>query len=124
MELRRTVAANLRALLERRDWSQMDLQTKSKVSQRHISNMLNCKTSASFETLNAVAAAFGIPGWLLMIDRLPADLLDSQRVPSLVGYYRDAGPDGRVLLDRLAEREAIHNLNHDKVVRLQQANTK
>jgi transcriptional regulator with XRE-family HTH domain len=122
-ELRRTVAANLRALMDKRDWSQMDLQGKCKVSQRHISNMLNQKTSASFETLEAVAHAFGIPGWTLLIDRLPADLLDSQKLPLLVANYRDAGPDGKALLERLADREAEHNRAQPKVSPLRKTTT-
>jgi transcriptional regulator with XRE-family HTH domain len=107
-ELRKTVAENLRALMDRRAWSQTDLAAKAHVSQRHISNMLNRKTSASFETLNSVAEAFGIPGWVLMLE-LPVDLLDSQRIPLLVLRYRNSGPDGRDLIDRLTEREAHHN---------------
>jgi transcriptional regulator with XRE-family HTH domain len=122
--LRRTVAQNLRALMEKRAWSQMDLQSKSKVSQRHISNMLNSKTGASFETLSAVGAAFGVPGWMLMIERLPVDLLDSQRIPLLVSHYRDAGPDGRDLLDKQASREAVHNQTQHKVVQLQKPNVR
>lgn len=115
-KLRETVATNLRALMDRRDWSQMTLQTKSRVSQRHISNMLNRKTSASFETLEAVGNAFGIPGWLLMIERLPVELLDSQKIPSLIASYCDAGPDGQALLEKLADREAVHNREKTKVL--------
>jgi transcriptional regulator with XRE-family HTH domain len=122
-ELRKTVAANLRALMDRRQWSQMDLSGKSKVSQRHISNMLNSKTSASFETLNAVAAAFGVPGWLLMIEGLHTDLLDSQKIPLLVASYCAAGPDGQALVERLAEREAVHNRGATKVSPLKKHTT-
>lgn len=120
-ELRKVVADNLRALMDRREWSQADLATKAKVSQRHISNMLNRKTSASFETLNAVAAPFGIPGWLLLIDGLPMELLDSQRIPLLVNRYRSSGPDGRDLIERLADREAVHNLEAQKVLPLRKS---
>lgn len=115
-KLRATVAANLRSLMDGREWSQADLAKKSKVSQRHISNMLSRKTGASFETLHAVAGAFGVPGWLLMIDRLSADLLDSQKIPLLVASFCNAGPDGRSLIERLAEREAVHNREQAKVL--------
>lgn len=116
--LRETVASNLRALMDRRDWSQTDLAKKAKVSQRHISNMLTRKTGASFETLHCVASAFGIPGWMLMLENLPVEFLDSQKIPSLVVSYRDAGPDGQALVERLAEREAVHNRNQPKVLPL------
>lgn len=117
-ELRKVVADNLRALMDKRDWSQETLGLKARVSQRHISNMLNRKTSASFETLNAVAAAFGIPGWLLMIANLQVDLLDSQRIPLLVDRFRLSGPDGKDLIERLADREAVHNLESQKILPL------
>jgi transcriptional regulator with XRE-family HTH domain len=120
-ELRKVVATNLRALMDRREWSQADLASKARVSQRHISNMLNRKTSASFETLNSVAAPFGIPGWLLLIDGLSVDLLDSQRIPLLVNRFHASGPDGKDLIERLAEREAHHNLEAQKILPLRKS---
>lgn len=122
-KLREIVASNLRALMDKREWSQTDLAKKSKVSQRHLSNMLNRKTGASFETLHAVGSAFGIPGWLLMVERLSVDLLDSQKVPLLVASYRDAGPDGQELVTRLADREAVHNREQPKVLPLRKPAT-
>lgn len=115
-ELRKVVADNLRALMDQRAWSQTDVANKARVSQRHISNMLNRKTSASFETLNSVAAAFGIPGWLMMIDGLSLDLLDSQRIPLLVNRFRASGPDDRDLVERMAERGAAHNSEPARVL--------
>jgi transcriptional regulator with XRE-family HTH domain len=109
-ELRKIVAVNLRALMEKRDWTQEQLKAKSGLSQRHISNMLNRKTSTSFERLNAVAGAFGIPGWLLMIPGIDVEILDSQRLPSLIKSYRDAGREGRTYIESVADREAVHNI--------------
>jgi transcriptional regulator with XRE-family HTH domain len=114
-KLRQTVAANLRTLMQEREWSQTDVAKKTGVSQRQISYMLSCTTSASFETLSAVAGAFGVPGWLLMIDGLSSELLASPRIPLLVASFRDAGPDGRELVERLAEREAVHNRDKLKI---------
>lgn len=116
--LRDAVATNLRALMQRRDWSQEQTARKAGVSQRHISNMLSRKTSASFETLEAVGAAFDIPGWLLTLTDLPVDLMDSKRVPLLVDFFKDAGPDGQALIERLAEREAHHNRQAQKITPL------
>lgn len=123
LKLRDTVAANMRMLIDERAWSQEELGKKAKVSQRHISNMLNRKTGASFETLHAVAGAFGIPGWMLMIDRLSVDLLNSQKIPLLVASFRDAGPDGKALIEKLAEREAVHNREQTKVLPLRKPAT-
>lgn len=102
------VAANLRTLLDKRAWTQTELALKSGVSQRHISNVLRQQTGCSIETLDALAGAFGLPGWLLTLAGLEPDLLDSHRLPSLLSSYGSAGPEGRELIDRLAEREAHH----------------
>jgi transcriptional regulator with XRE-family HTH domain len=116
--LRESVSKNLRELMGRRDWSQEQTARKAGVSQRHISNMLSLKTSASFETLEAVGAAFGIPGWMLTLSDVPVDLLDSQDLPLIVSFYRNAGPDGRALILRLAERESHYNQQTQKVLPL------
>lgn len=112
---RETVAANLRALMDKRDWSQEETAKRAKLSQRHISNMLNKKTSSSFETLDAVASAFEIPGWMLLLEQIPVELLDSQKIPSLIASYSAAGRDGRLLIETLADREAVHNRDQTKV---------
>jgi transcriptional regulator with XRE-family HTH domain len=120
-KLREVVALNLGRLMERREWSQTELARKTGVSQRHISNMLNSQTGASFETLSAVGRAFGIPGWMLLLDDVPVELLDSQKIPLLVASFRDAGPDGRDLIEKLAAREAVHNREQTKVTPLRKS---
>jgi transcriptional regulator with XRE-family HTH domain len=117
-ELRKVVADNLRALMDQREWSQETVASKAKVSQRHISNMLNRKTSASFETLSAVAGAFGIPGWLMQIEGLSLELLDSQRIPLLVSHFCASGPDDKDLIERMAERGEYHNREAQKILPL------
>jgi transcriptional regulator with XRE-family HTH domain len=123
-DLRAVVAHNVRVLMERRDWTQMQLHAESKVSQRHISSVLNMKTALTFETLDALAAAFKLPGWALLLPEIPVELLDSQKIPLLVGFYKDAGPEGRDLIDRQAEREAHHNREKSKVVHLQKVKSR
>lgn len=115
---RATLSRNLRLLMERRDWTQKALEAKSGVSQRHISSLLNQQQDCTTEILGGLAHAFGLPGWLLLIPDLSAELLDSHRIPLLVNRYVDAGPEGRDLLDRLSEREASHNSSRTKIVPL------
>jgi transcriptional regulator with XRE-family HTH domain len=114
--VRATIAANLDALMQKREWTQKKLEKESGVSQRHISNVLNQQTDCTSEILASLGAAFGLPGWLLAIPNLPAELLDSNAVPLLVRRYIDAGSEGRQLLDVMAEREAHHNLERQKIL--------
>lgn len=111
-----TLAANIRALMDKRAWTQTELESKSGVSQRHISNVLNQRTGCSAETADALASAFGLPGWLLLVPGLSLELLDSHSVLLLVKSFVDAGPEGRELVARLAEREATHNREKHKVI--------
>lgn len=113
---RAVLAANLRNLMDRRDWTQTALGDKSGVSQRHVSSLLNKEQDCTTEVLDDLAGAFGLPSWILLIPDLPIELLDSQSVHLLVRRYAGAGPEGQALLDRMAEREAFHNQGREKVL--------
>lgn len=113
-----TLASNLTALMQKRDWTQAQLAAKSGVSQRHISNVLRKMTSCSVESLEALAGAFGLPGWLLLISGIDVSLMDTSLIPRLVDYFVGAGPEGRELVSRLAEREFAHNPQKQKIIPL------
>ena len=86
--IRRTVAENLKALMAHRKWTQIQLEAKSGISQSHISNIIREENDPSTAKLDAIASAFGIPAWLLMIPDLPIEVLDSPELPHLVDRYR------------------------------------
>lgn len=86
--IRKTVAQNLKALLGHRKWTQLQLEAKSGVSQSHISNILRGENDASTAKLEAIAGAFGIPAWLLLVPELPIEVLDSPELPQLIDRYR------------------------------------
>jgi transcriptional regulator with XRE-family HTH domain len=123
LSVRAIIATNLKALMQKRDWTQIELGKNAGVSQRHVSNILNQETDCTSEVLNALAGAFDLPGWLLSIPNLPVELLDSNAIPQLVRRYIDAGSQGRQLLDVMAEREATHNLDRQKVVSITKSKT-
>lgn len=66
-DTRRTVATNLRALLDLREWSEHDLAKKSGVAQKTINNILNMRTAATIETAQSLATPFGLTNWHLLI---------------------------------------------------------
>lgn len=117
-QVRAILSANLRALKERRDWTQTELANKAKISQRYVSSVLNQEQAPTTEIVDALASAFGLPGWVLLIPDIPIELLDSPDIPLLLQHYLGAGPDGRGLLDKLAEREFHHNPDRQKIVPL------
>jgi transcriptional regulator with XRE-family HTH domain len=85
--IRETLATNLIALMERRGWTQKQLEAKSGVSQRHISSVRRATADCTTEILDSLGAAFGIPGWLLLVPGMPSEVLDSPEIPALVERY-------------------------------------
>lgn len=105
---RGSIARNLRLLIDHAHWTQRDLETRSGVSQRQISNILTQTTSCSTETADALAKPFGLEGWHLLIPNLPLDLVHSPSIAKLVAAYIRAGQDTRDFIDSVAEREATY----------------
>ena len=85
--------------------SQRDLAAKSGVSQRQISNILSDATSCSVDTAQALAKAFGLEGWHLLVPNLPDELLSSPSLERLVRAYIGAPASAREFMDTLADRE-------------------
>lgn len=77
----------------------------SGVSQRQISNILSQSTSCSVETADALAKAFKLHGWHLLLPTLPADLERSASLQRLVEAYMHSGAATRDYLDSIADRE-------------------
>lgn len=95
-------------------WSQRELAKRAKISQRAIGYLLNYKDEQdrhpTTQTIEAVAAAFGIPVWQLMIPDIPYDLLVSRRFEKLIENYVEASPDGRASVERVAESEVRYSV--------------
>lgn len=96
---RQVLARNLAALMSLKDWNQTELGRRSRVSQRHISDILNRRTDATGGVLNKLAAAFGREGFELLIDGLDGEIrASSGNLRELVSAYV-SDPDTRRLLD-------------------------
>lgn len=104
---RDTLATNLRTLMTIRGWNQVELAEKSGVSQTMISSIRRAESGCSVETADALAHAFGLTGWHLLMPGLTEDLLKSKAVQKLLESYIDASPEGRAFIDAaMALREA------------------
>lgn len=100
-----SVAANLRRLMAMVHWSQVKLAKESGVSQTHISAILRGDSSCTVETAEALAKAFGLKGWHLLIPNLPDELVSSPSLFRLVEAYIHSNAAGREFLDAAANRE-------------------
>jgi transcriptional regulator with XRE-family HTH domain len=99
------LAKNLRALLLVHEMTERDLAKASGVSQGQINNILNCRTSCSIETAEALAQVFGLTGWHLLLHGLTDELLSSPTIAKMVDSYIRMNGEGRALLDAMIRRE-------------------
>lgn len=74
-------------LMQRRGWNQRQLGDKAGLSQTHVGNVLREHSDVSTSVLESLGVAFGIPGWLLLVPDLRADILDSPEIPAMVARY-------------------------------------
>lgn len=103
---RESLANNVRTLMTIRGWTQVQLAEKSGISQTMISSILREQSSCSVETADAIAHAFGLTGWHLIMPGLSEDLLKSKAVQTLLESYIEASPEGKALIDAMAVRES------------------
>ena len=108
---RATLAANLAALMQQAGWNQVELSRRSGVSQRQISNILRQDTGCSVEHADALARAFGLQGWHLIMPTLRKDLA-AGAVALLIDRYASASAEGRTAIDRVAELESRYSKNN------------
>lgn len=102
-----TLAQNLKYLMEKSGWKQEQLAAKAGVSQRSVSNLLRPEThSPTLETVDAVAKAFGLNLWHLILPSLPEDLENDTSIREVYEAFRASSHEGRAHILQVAEREA------------------
>jgi transcriptional regulator with XRE-family HTH domain len=109
---RDTLARNLTVLMAEAGWNQVELAKRSGVSQRQISNILRKESGCSVEHADALARAFGLQGWHLIMPTLPADVRNGA-LPLLMERYAASSAEGRKAIDRVAELESRYSKNRD-----------
>lgn len=101
-----TLVANLRALMKASGMKKPELSQKSGVSERMIGYVLSGERKPTVELAEALAGAFHLKGWHLIINNLPVTLADSGKLDKLVQNYALSSENGRNFIDRVAEQEA------------------
>lgn len=110
---------NLRLLMDHHKQSQEDLAVKSGLSQRTISNMLTpgaTKKGPNIENISAVARAYKLETWHLLIPGQPIELLLSKSVEKLLENYTKVEKHSRDNLDRIAENELRYCMQDKKII--------
>ncbi len=88
--IRDVLSENVQALMEQRGWKQTRVAKEGGLAQRTVSNVINKTNDPGTEVIEALGRAFGVPGWTLLIPKVPPQILDSQELPNLVSTYLDA----------------------------------
>jgi hypothetical protein len=86
------------------DWSEHDLAKKSGVSQKAINNLLNRTTGCTITTAEKLARPFGLTGWQLMLEDIPADDAFASTLSQLVVKFLHTDKKGRAFILDAAER--------------------
>lgn len=65
--------------------------------------------SPNMDNVEAIAAAFGLKTWHLLMEDLPDDLLQSRSLEKLTQCYKEATTEGRANIERIAETEVRYS---------------
>jgi transcriptional regulator with XRE-family HTH domain len=94
--------------MDEKEWSERRLAAKSGVAQKTINKILNLESAPTSDTIDKLAAAFGLAAWQLTLPIPPEQISDSGSFSALLHHYIAASPDSRAEISRVAEREAKH----------------
>lgn len=103
------LADNVRRLMAHTGWVQRELASRAGISQRAVGYLINYKDGQdrhpTTQTVAAIANAFDLETWQLMMPNFPVEMLNSKRMSKLFENYLDAPESGRVSVERVAESE-------------------
>jgi transcriptional regulator with XRE-family HTH domain len=105
-DTRKVVIDNIQMLMSIAGDSQHALAKKLGWKQSTISNILSGRHNISIEKADAIAQAYGLEGWHLLLRGLPRDLHESETISALFTNYLKSSSTGRTNINRVAEMEA------------------
>lgn len=103
------LARNLAFLMKDRGWNQKETARRAGVDQKVISYILNERKSPGVDTVESIAAAFGLNLWHLIMPTLIEDLSGDTSIRNVYDAYFRASKEGRRHILGVAEREAEYN---------------
>lgn len=105
---RESLARNVKFLKDKYGYSDREIERRSGVAHKTVNNMHNNRHRVSLEAVEDVARVFGLEAWHLINPNLPADLVESPTISTLISNYAPADDQGRRHVDMVAEREATY----------------
>lgn len=103
------LADNVRRLMADAGLSQEGLAKRAGISQRAVGYLVNYKDAQdrhpTTQTIAAIALAFDLEAWQLMMPNLPFELVQTKRLARLIENYVDSPEPGRINTERVAESE-------------------
>jgi len=95
--------------MEERGWKQTRVAKEGGLAQRTVSNVINKTNDPGTEIIEALGNAFGVPGWTLLIPKVPAKILNSKELPNLVSTYLEAAskPLSTVIAERSLPKRPV-----------------
>lgn len=103
------LADNVHRLMADAGLSQEGLAKRAGISQRAVGYLVNYRDAQdrhpTTQTIAAIAQAFDLEVWQLMMPNLPLELVRSKRLARLIENYVDAPDSGRAQVERVAESE-------------------
>jgi len=82
-------ATVLKELMRQRGWSQQEIAKRSGISQKQISNLLTGTQSPSLDTAEAIAQAFDLETWHMLIRATGLPPNDLVRLRRVIGAFLD-----------------------------------
>ena len=105
---RKILARNVSILMKHHGHNQISLAKKAAVSQRTISNIVNPDNphEPTLAKIDAVAQAYNLQTWHLLIPDAPLELLTNKCIEKVVGNFIHSSDAGRTMISRVSDREA------------------
>ncbi|WP_336357310.1 helix-turn-helix transcriptional regulator [Stenotrophomonas muris] len=105
----RTLADNVRRLMEAAGDTQAKVAKRAGLAQRSVGNVVTYgtthETSPTLRTVDGIADAYGVPVWMLLLDQVPLEVLQSPELARLIDNYIRAPASARANIDRVADAE-------------------
>jgi transcriptional regulator with XRE-family HTH domain len=101
-----TFAQNLRVLMHHESLSMPSLAKLSGVSGRMIAYILTKERTPTIEIADAIAKAFRLEGWQMMIPDFATTRTSSAKLSELIHHYAQSTEQGRKFISHVAEQES------------------
>lgn len=103
---RKTLAVNLRLLMDARKMKAPEVARTAKVDAKTINNMLHGRFEPRLDRVEAVAQVFGLTAWQLIIPGMAASLIADGKLQTVVESFGLTDEAGRDNIYRVAEMAA------------------